>query len=412
MSVGIILNTNQKGIPLYSAGLAWDIGRESFYQFSWLPKLKLRATYGYNGNVNKSLSSYVTAFYNSASSVGLPYAQVINPPNPDLRWERVENINLAVDIGLKNNLLNGTLEFYRKQGQDLIGTVPYAPQTGILTFTGNTASTETRGFDLTLNASPFKGPLQWNIMLIVSHVNEKVTRYLTKAAAITSYLNGGYSSFPTEGKPLYGIYSYPWAGLDPANGDPQGYLNGLVSKNYSAIRTATTIDNVNYNGPARPVWFGSWLNTLAYKAFYLSANVVYRLGYYFRRESINYDDLLSANGGHSDYALRWQKAGDEVLTQVPSVPAATNSLRNAFYTNSDVLIEKGDHIRLQDISAGYDIDRKTFHSLPFRHIRFYVYASNLGILWKATKTDLDPDFPTRFSLQPPKTYALGIKIDL
>ncbi|WP_164739596.1 hypothetical protein, partial [Xanthomonas perforans] len=57
------VNTNQKGVPLYSAGLSWDFASEDFYKASWLPYLKLKLTYGYNGNINKNLSAYTTANY-------------------------------------------------------------------------------------------------------------------------------------------------------------------------------------------------------------------------------------------------------------------------------------------------------------------------------------------------------------
>src|SRR5690606_5290395 len=85
------VKSNQKGVPLWSIGVAWNVGRESYYNWAWLPSLKLRLTYGYNGNVDRSLSGYLTV-----RSVGLQndlgkfYADILNPPNPSLRWEKVK----------------------------------------------------------------------------------------------------------------------------------------------------------------------------------------------------------------------------------------------------------------------------------------------------------------------------------
>ncbi|RZM20861.1 MAG: SusC/RagA family TonB-linked outer membrane protein, partial [Pedobacter sp.] len=100
------VDANQKGVPLWSVGLAWNVNREDFFKIDWLTGLKLRASYGYTGNVDRSLSAYTTAQYNSGSgninNAGtlLPYATVQNPPNPALRWEKTRVLNFGVDYNL------------------------------------------------------------------------------------------------------------------------------------------------------------------------------------------------------------------------------------------------------------------------------------------------------------------------
>src|SRR5690606_20029432 len=123
-------------------GAAWQIDKERFYHLAFLPKLKLRYTYGYNGNIDKSLSAYTTAYYRppSDSFLGLPYAQIENPPNPQLRWERVRIQNLALEYSLPNSILSGSIEYYWKKGIDLIGFAPLPPQTGTPIFKGNNAN--------------------------------------------------------------------------------------------------------------------------------------------------------------------------------------------------------------------------------------------------------------------------------
>ncbi|MGN6617402.1 MAG: hypothetical protein ACTHJ5_09520 [Ilyomonas sp.] len=84
---------NQKGVPLWSAGLGWNVSNENFYQFAALPFLKLRGSYGYSGNVNNSLSALTTLRYLGSSYLtNLPYSSVRNPPNPSLRWEKTGQI--------------------------------------------------------------------------------------------------------------------------------------------------------------------------------------------------------------------------------------------------------------------------------------------------------------------------------
>jgi TonB-linked SusC/RagA family outer membrane protein len=381
------VKSNQKGVPLWSAGAAWIFS----------PQLKVRATFGFNGNINKSLSAYTTATYADASgSIALlPYATITNPPNPELRWERVRNTNLAVDFS--RGRLSGTLELFWKQGLDLIGNTAFPPSSGILAFTGNTANTSGHGIDLQLHSENLKGAVKWSTDLIISWYRDKVTAY-SQTASPTDYINSTNSGvFPLVGKPLYALYSYQWAGLDPATGDPQGYLNGAVSKNYTAIMTAATPDNLVYSGPANPTVYGALRNTFGYGHFNLSFTLNYKLGFYFRRNVTGYgnDEGLSTQSG--DYARRWQKAGDELITNVPSVPTAPNSARDQFYSRSSANVYKGDHIRWQDLRLAYDLEK----------VRFYAYAANLGLLWRANKAGIDPLAAN--SPPAPFTLAFGLR---
>src|SRR5690606_28302358 len=166
---------------------------------------------------------------------------------------------------------------------------------------------------------------------------DKVTQYFQEASGV-SYLY--YSGTPLTDRPLYALYSYKWGGLDPENGDPIGYLDGEESKNYSSIRSSASPENLIYNGPSRPTMFGAVRNTVTWKNFSLSANISYRLGYYFRKPSVTYASILNGAGGHGDYALRWKKPGDEVFTSVPSMPSQTSTARDNFYYYSEVLVKK------------------------------------------------------------------------
>ena len=94
-------------------------------------------------------------------------------------------------------------------------------------------------------------------------------------------------------RPLYAIYSYAWAGLDPANGDPQGIVDGKATKDYSAITNSGSEASVIYNGRATPSIFGNIRNTLTYHNISLSFSLTYRAGYYFRKPSVSYSSEYS-----------------------------------------------------------------------------------------------------------------------
>lgn len=163
-----------------------------------------------------------------------------------------------------------------------------------------------------------------------------------------------------------------------------------------------------YSGPSQPTIFGALRNTFRWKSFTASFNISYKFGYYFRRPSINYTDLFNTWVGHGDYARRWQNAGDEHKTYVPSA-ADPNPERDLFYLNSSVLVQKADHIRLEDIQFSYDLTRNRYARLPFNSIRFYTYLSNLGVIWRANKEGIDPYY---INIPPEgKRISVGINVN-
>lgn len=405
--------TNQKGVPLYAAGLAWQITNEGFYNVSWLNMLKIRTTYGYNGNVFKSLSAYTTASYQSGTgtSTGLAFATVLNPPNPDLRWERVQTINFGLDFSAFANRLSGSFDYYHKKGKDLIGESMIPSSTGVVRFTGNTANTTGRGLELQLHSINLRKGLRWDTDFMFSYNQDHVTTYNFKTSA-ANYVradNLSLGTYPLLGKPIHAIYSYRWGGLDPSTGDPLGYLEGQKSKDYTKLIINTKPEDLIYHGSSRPIQFGLVRNTFIYKNLELSANISYRLGYYFRRESVNYTTILNGNGGHGDYALRWQKQGDENTTQIPSLPSINNANRNNLYLYSSQLIERGDNFRLQEINLSYTFSKTEILKLPINQVQIYMYASNLLTIWKANRMGLDPDYLTG---PPPINIAGGLRITL
>ena len=294
---------------------------------------------------------------------------------------------------------------------DLIETATLPLYTGFSSFNGNAATTQTRGVDLVLNTRNTKGKLLWQTNFLFTYLKDVVTSFDTKYNA-TSLVNNSGSLVAVVGRPLFGIYAYKWAGLDPMNGDPTGYINGQKSKNYLSMVNAPA-DSLAFKGAARPTIFGSIRNTISYKRFSLSVNIVYKLGYVYRKSStsINYQEVIGSYE-NSDYSLRWQKPGDELTTTVPSMVYPLNASRNNFYKYSEVLVEKADHIRLQDIRLDYNIDKQVWKKLPMDNLQLYIYANNLGILWKANKSGIDPDYNDNFystQIKAPVTVSIGLK---
>jgi len=407
------VDSNQRGVPLWSVGGGWIVSEEKFASGANMPFLKLRATYGYSGNVDKRLSSEVTAqFVNFQFYDVLPQmraAVLVNPPNPDLRWEKVQMTNLALDWETQNGFFAGSLEYYSKHASDLLGEYSVPSSSGKSSFTGNFAETQTRGVDLSMQVKWLRNSFQWSTNVLYSHLKEEVLDF-EKEPTVNNLLGSAFlaAPYPVVGRPLYGIYTYEWAGLSPDNGNPRGFLDGEPSEDYRGISRAATIENLQYHGSARPTAFGAIRNDFSFKGFSLSVNISYRLGYYYKRRSIDYYTLLRGEIGHGDFDNRWQQPGDEEFTQIPSLPASADSRRNSFYSNSGALVEKGDHIRLNDVRFSYSFSKVNMPWLPFRTAQLYTYANNLGIIWKASNDALDPDYQLA---SPLRSFALGLKLD-
>jgi TonB-linked SusC/RagA family outer membrane protein len=403
------VKANDRVTPLWSAGLGWTLSKENFYRLAWLPYLKARFSYGYNGNVYNG-SAYVTGNYFTSSLTGAPAILNLTAPNPNLSWERVRNINAGLDFEAFGNRLSGTLEYYRKDGQDLIERVPLYSSSGFLSYAGNAAATRTQGLDLTLNSRNLTDTFQWGTTLLFSTLHDRVTKYDVQPTNMSLQTIGGTA---ITGRPLYGIYAYQWAGIDPATGDPQGYLSGKVSKDYTAIIANYQPDSLQFKGSARPTVYGSLRNDFSYRGLSLSVNVLYEFGYVFRRAStsLNGADIISSSFSQNmDYEQRWQQPGDEQRTSVPSVTYPSNANRNTFYQYSEALVEDAANIRLQDIRLSYALRPGVLRRTPFRTLQVYGYASNLGILWRANKYGIDPDVPSQFShaFPNPFSFSLGV----
>ncbi|OJV51055.1 MAG: hypothetical protein BGO31_11050 [Bacteroidetes bacterium 43-16] len=409
------VSTNNKGVPLYSIGAAWSMHKEAFFNMAWVNELKIRTTFGTSGNVNRSISALTTINYGSTPYYlnGQQYATIRNAPNPDLRWERIGTLNMGLDFSIIKNRVNGSVDWYQKWGDDIISTIPYAPQTGFTEFTGNYAKTSASGWDIDLHSKNVIGSFNWNSDLQISVSKDQIskTKLLPTVGgfSILTASDGG-SIYPVEGKPLYSVYAYRWAGLDANTGDPQGYVNGAISTNYVAMQNEidNDITKLNFIGTARPKIYGAFRNTFSYGPMSLSANISYRFDYYFRRQSVNYDLINKGTISHGDFSQRWLKPGDEQRTNVPSMPTiGASPSRDGFYMLSDVLVEKGDHIRLQDITLAYNVNKQSISSLPFTNLRLFFYMNNLGLLWKSGKYREDPDY-YRAVYSPVRTVSLGI----
>lgn len=411
------LKTNDQWNPFWSAGLAWKVSDEKFYPIKWLPNLKIRGSYGFNGNIDPSMVAVTTILYDTTPSIytGTGMARIDNFYNPNLRWETTRTINGAIDFATQNNRVSGSLEFYAKKGTNLFGTAPLDYTTGITTLLWNAAGMKGKGMDIELKSrNIISKTWNWNSIINFSTYKDEVTEYFLPNTFASNYVSVSGVSSPISGvigSPVFSVYAYKWAGLDPLTGEAQGYLDGVVSKDYTAITGSDKgIEDLQFFGSAIPTKWGSFINSFSYKNLGMDIGITYKMGYWFRRQSINYTDLMVSRLGHSDFASRWQKPGDELTTDVPSFNYTSDSARDAFYNGSSVLVEKGDHVRLQYINLSYNFNVENWKNKIFKSLQMYGAVNNLGIIWKANKKGIDPDYSWGYNtLKPVQYYTIGLQ---
>ena len=409
--------TNEHGATYFSVGGKWDINKEDFYNISWLPSLALKATYGYNGNQNPSVSPRPLITYTASSFDGyrLPYASTIYGSNRELRPEKAAFLNLGLSFGTKNNRISGNLEYYVRKTTDLITDTSLDPTTGFSILSYNAADLRSTGVDFSLSSLNMDfNKFSWRSTFLMSYNRVKVIDLYTDKPNSAGQQISNNPPF-NKGADLSRLYAYRWAGLDPQTGDPMGYLDGKPVRitgdydTYSQLYNAP-VSTARYFGSSVPVYFGSFINTFNYGNFSASFNFMYKLGYYFRRspyDVVRYSQLVLSNMIQGEeYARRWQKSGDEKNTNVPSmimpVTSGVTDNRDDFYYNSEINVLKGDHIRLQEINLSYTLKKNIW---AIKSPRIYANVNNLGVVWRANKLGIDPDindYPN------PRTYSVGL----
>ncbi|MHA6728392.1 SusC/RagA family TonB-linked outer membrane protein [Chryseobacterium sp. A301] len=404
------LNINDQWNPFWSAGFAWNISNEKFYNSVLVPNLKIRGSYGFNGNIDPAMVAVSTIrYYGVSRFTQTQMAQFSNFFNPELKWETTQIINLGLDFSSRNSRILGSIEWYQKKSDDLFGQAPLDYTTGITSLLWNVAGMKGSGWDINLQSKNVVRMFSWNTSMNLSFQRDEVTDYYLNNMIGRQFVISSVPISGAIGRPVYSIFAYKWGGLDPQTGDPRGYLNGELSKDYLELTGPdTTIEDLHYYGSAVPTAFGNITNTFGYKSWSLDVGISYKLGYWFRQNSIDYTRLYSNWLMHNDFDNRWQNPGDELSTNVPSIQYQTNSARDEFYLGSEALIEKGDHIRLQYIHLNYRFN--PFRNASSNSMQLYANMNNLGILWKATKSDRDPDHNMgSYNALPPLTFSLGLK---
>ena len=408
-----------RATPMWSTGLAWHIGREDFIldNAGWLNKLTFRATYGYNGNIDQNQYPFTQISLTTGNDgyTQLPSSSINFAANPSVRWEKTGVLNFGLDFAVLNNRLSGSIELYRKYSRDLFADYVINPIFGanassMYTLSRNAAKVNGKGLDVALNGTIVqKGDFRYEASLTYSYNTNEVKSSPYEMSSYF-YSSGGGSGRMLEGYNMSNFWAYRWAGLDE-NGDSQVYnADGEIVKSTENV----TNDDLVYVGTLTPKYFGGFFNTFSYKGVSLYVGITYKLGYIFQKPTI-----AQQAGGRNTYyeinedmAKRWREAGDEATTNVPRIGTNANSFVR--YRGADIHIEKGDHIRLREISLTYNIPSKWLNKLMINSGSVGFSANNVGMIWKKNNAGIDPDFipnSRNLTMSPTPSYNFSLNLN-
>lgn len=384
----------------YSVGASWLLDQEAFIQnIPWVSQLKLRASYGEVGNDNlrNPALEYDFGFYLSQPLFGIT-SNAANPAilidalgNQELKWETSANYDIALDFGLFDDFIEGTIEYYRKNSTDLLYFLPIAPSNGINEVPVNAGDMVNSGLELALTAHVINNDdLKWDVTLLGTILNNEIT------SLPAPFIDG--SKRWTEGRSRFDFFLYRTAGVDPETGDQLYYQYDFDENNQSVPvldsegNHLTTTDwsttQRGYTGDsAVPDFLGSITNSVSYKGFDLNVLVTYGIGGSVL-DNAYAGLMLSSDYGralHPDILKAWRQPGD-----VTDVPRLENGNPDLVQTQSDRFITDASFWAIRNASLGYNFSPNVLEKLGLNSLRVSVIGENLML--RSKRDGLDPQY--------------------
>lgn len=384
----------------WSVGASWNISSESFMEnLDWLSFLKVRASYGINGNDNisdyQAFGTYATVSHNGVTGM-----RTSNPANPDLSWETNKSFNAGIDVTfLQKYTLN--FDIYKRVTDDMLLAKPVSQTSGYSSNTMNIGSMENKGLEFQLQANIFRTrDLTWNVGANIAFNRSEITDLAGQSEMASSY----GSIRHILGKSLYTFRVRDYYGVNPSNGEALWVTeDGSLSNDYNNARYI-------YCGSPEPKFTGGANTDITWKGITLSAQFEFKGGnkvfitdkYYIDSDGayMNMNQLKSA-------ANYWKKPGDTNCNPKPMANNATGS-----YYVSSRRIEDGSYTRLKDVTLSYTLPTSIVSKAKLGSVRVYVSGQNV-YTWHHVDW-WDPEFGvvglSEGSYPMSKTFVAGIDL--
>ena len=413
----------------WSAGASWNLKNESFLLgVSEVDLLKLKASYGTQGNDNVGYTKVYEDLYSMTRVDGQASLNKVFRAAPEVTWEKSNNFNVGVEAKLFGRF-NVNAEYFVKETKDMIYSRPLAPSQGLPgSQLVNDMDMKNTGVEFEISADLVKTPnVLWNVALNGTHYKNVITKlpsdYPEEGKVVGSY-------WREVGGSLYDYYLYEWAGVDPTNGLPQYNSRYFIDKQVNE-ETGETVEvkridpngdqlqlvNSTSSGDATrakigkspiPDLYGGFSTYLSLYGFDFSASFAYQLGGWTLDS--NYQTLMSAgdvgSNWHKDIYNRWTPENPNT-----DVPRVQNGSQTANETSTRFLI-KSSYISLRNASIGYTIPQNLTKKINVEKLRVYVTGDNLWYLSKRKGLEVRNSLTggTGFVYSALRTVSAGVSV--
>jgi len=357
--------------------------------------LKLKVSYGVQGN--DGLGSYpysdqYTHSYNEETgdySIALSYKG-----NENLTWETSKSFNVGVDFELLNRYLNGTVEFFNRDTEDLLYNkpVPYSSGNPTGYMPVNVGSIRNRGFELSFDGSIVRTKnVQWNWNANFSHYTNTILS-LDESKMEEGIKGTGY--IYRVGGSLYNAYMYRYAGVNPENGLAQYYKKVLDDEGewtgedevVDSFTELTTTDRYDL-GSVLPKLYGGFGTSLNAFGFDFSIQLSYQLG--GRYYDGSYQQLMwtqdqKGSAWHKDVLNAWTP--DNTNTDVPRNDGNIDVSQNVL----DRFLTSSNYLSINNATLGYTLPSTWTKKIGISALRVYVAGDNLFVL--SARKGMDPRY--------------------
>jgi TonB-dependent starch-binding outer membrane protein SusC len=348
-----------------AASVGWILSEEEFFaNMGFLNFLKVRGSYGLTGNAEignfQSRGLYNAIFYGNQAGIGPS-----SLPNPNLTWETTRTADVAVDFGLWNNRVSGSVDYYERNTTDLLLAAPLPGTSGFTTNTRNVGSLQNKGIEFVVNTENLRGgAFTWTTSFNIARNRNIVTEL-----SGDPIFPGGESLGRVEaGFPLGFFYGVKFAGADQETGEALFYKeDGTTTTTYSEAHRQQI-------GDPNPKYIGGMDNRFSFKGFdlnillqFVTGNDVYNSAGIWQSASAVYEDNQT-----KDQLNRWQKPGDRT-----SVPAARYIYGNGAPEPSSRWVYDGSFLRVKALNLTYNVPASLVAIAGLETARVYLAGHNL-----------------------------------
>ena len=365
-----LFGAENKWGTFWSASASWNIAKEDFMSnVNFIDLLKLRLSYGLNGN--NGISAYQAyGLYGTTSYNGYVGMLPSQPANDYLSWEKNATWNAGLDFGFFNRI-HGQLDVYNRKTLDMLLNKQVPQTTGFSTLFMNTGSMKNEGIELQMDADIFSTPdFYWNVGFNIA-LNKTTILDLGGEEYLGSNIR------QVVGKSMYTYYLYDYYGVNPMNGEALWVADVNEETGEKTLTNNSAKARKYYAGSPEPKFMGGFNTTLQWKGIQLSAFFEYMGGNYVW--NVNEYSYLNDDGQAMDMNQKasalnyWKKPGDTACNPKPIAGNTTNSAEGI----SDRWLERGDFLRVKDVTLSYNLPQPVLNTLRIKGARVYVSGLNL-----------------------------------